>query len=176
MTRRARSDAAFSVYAGLGPGRGLEKTREVIAADPTAYGFVRPPSRRSIEGWSTRDHWVDRIAEIDRRSREEEERELIEQAKAHRSRLRQEGLLLQQKGVQWMAGKEADEVRAGDAIRAIGEGFRLEALGLGEPTERISIDNRLMEPLKELANDELIRLIENLRRDHDRGAEAMGTT
>ncbi len=103
--------------------------------------------------------WAARIADLERKAREAEDREHVDRIRGHRARLRQEGLLLQQKGLEWIKGKDADAVRVGEAIRAIGEGFRLEALGLGEATERIAIEDRYRGLLEGLTDDELARLV-----------------
>ena len=92
------------------------------------------------------------------------------QVRRNRERLRREGLLMQQKGLRWLTSKDADDVRASEAVRSISEGFKLEALGLGEPTDRSSLEERLANPLEELSDDELERVIERLRDDLAGGA------
>jgi len=74
--------------------------------------------------------------------------------KQHRERLRQEGLLLQQRGIEWLKNKQTDEVTAHEAIRAIDTRFKLEALALGEVTQRIVVEDD-DERLRRLSDEDL---------------------
>ena len=95
--------------------------------------------------------------------------------KQHRERLRQEGLLLQQRGIEWLKDKRTNDVTAHEAIRAIDAGFKLEALALGEATERISmeVDD---ERIQRLTDEELELLIRHARQAQRGGAEGEGET
>lgn len=174
MSRRTRSDRAFNVYYELGGSRSLSKTREVIASDPPWYGFDRAPSLRSLEGWSARDDWVGRAAELDREAREQQRQKLVDQAAAMRERERTEGLFFQQLGIRALTARDANQVRATDAIRLVLEGFRLEERGIGELGPERPIEERLAAPLEGLSDDELHRLVERLRRDSARGTDGPG--
>ena len=147
----------------MGPSRSLRKLQSAIAAEPKAHGMKRAPSIRTLESWSTRFRWAAEIDRIEREAQAEEARQHIEHVKSYQSRLRQEGLLLQNKGVSWLASKEVEEVRVADAIRAIAEGFRLEALGLGEATERIAIEEDYGSVVTKLSDEELEGLLALLR-------------
>ena len=81
------------------------------------------------------------------------ERAHVERVHSYRERLRQEGLLLQQKGIAWL--QTADGAKVGEAVRAIGEGFRLEALGLGEATDRVALEATYDDTFERLSDDEL---------------------
>jgi hypothetical protein len=159
----SRQRAAFSEYLKLGPSRSLVKLQAVLRADPGSYGFPRAPSIRTLESWSTQYGWLDEIASLERQSAQEERREHIQEIKDYRSRLRKEGLLLQRKGIDWLARKDADEVRTHEAIRAIAEGFRLEALGLGDVTEGVEVKEDYGDFARRLTDDELDRLVAALR-------------
>jgi hypothetical protein len=176
MSRRARSDRAFNVYYGLGASRSLARALEVIASDPPWYGFERAPSLRSLEGWSARDGWVRRAADLDREARERERQALVEQAAAMRERQRTEGLFFQQLGIRALTARNAEEVRAADAMRLVLEGFRLEERGIGDPDPERSVEERLAAPLEGLSDDELHRLVERLRRDTAGGPDRAGAT
>ena len=170
MLRTSRAELAFTVYLELGAQRSLQRLHADLRADPGAYGFKRAPSLRTLETWSARDHWQNRIADLERQAQLQEEQDHVERIKAYRERLRSEGLLLQQKGLAWLSDKEVDDVRASDAIRAIAEGFRLEAMGIGEATDRVAIDVEHADVFDRLSDDELQRLIETLRADPGTGA------
>jgi len=173
MSASSRRERAFSAYVALGPNRTLRSLRDALAADASKAGLKRPPSLRSLEEWSTRFGWQDRILELERKSREETERQHLDWIQQHRERLRQEGLLLQQKGLEWIKGKADGDVSAGEAIRAVDAGFRLEALALGEATARIAIDEE-DERLKGLTDDELRLLIREVRTHASAGGATAG--
>lgn len=174
MSRASRADAAFTAYLDLGPLRSLARLREALATDPSKRGFERAPSLRTLESWSSRHSWAERIEHLEWQAREEEQHEYVEHIKEYRARLRQEGLLLQTKGLEWLGEKDAGEVRAGDAIRAIAEGFKLEALALGEATDRVTISEGYGDVLDRLSDDELRRLVEILRAPPAAGALGAG--
>lgn len=162
MPASSRQERAFTVYLGLGPGRSLAELAAVLRADPSRAGLRRAPSLRTLEDWSARCRWQERIAQIDRQAREEAEREHLGWVKQHQERLRQEGLLLQQRGIEWLRNKQTDEVTAHEAIRAIDTGFKLEALALGEATQRIAVEDD-DERLRRLSDEELELLIRHAR-------------
>ena len=162
MSASSRQGRAFSVYLGLGPSRSLAELAAVLRTDPRCAGLRRSPSLRTLENWSTRYRWQDRIADIDRQAREQAEREHLEWVTQHRERLRQEWLLLQQRGMGWLKNKEADAVKAHEAIRAIDIGFKLEALALGEVTQHIAVEGD-DDRLQRLTDEELELIIRHAR-------------
>ena len=95
----------------------------------------------------------------------------VARVQQYRARLRQEGVLLQQKGIDWLKDKEADEVRVQEAVRAIGEWFRLEALGLGEVTDRVAVREEYSDVVERLDDAELDRLVTVLRAAPEPGAD-----
>jgi hypothetical protein len=162
MPASSREHRAFAVYLSLGPDRSLAELAEVLRANPARAGLRRAPSLRTLEEWSVRGRWQDRIADVDRRAREEAERQHLERLSQYRQRLREEGLLLQQRGIEWLKKKNTDEVKAHEAIRAIDLGHRLEALALGEATQRISVEDS-DERIERLSDDDLELLIRHAR-------------
>ncbi len=162
MSTQSREGRAFVVYLGLGPDRSLAELAAVLRADPSRAGLKRAPSLRTLEGWSVRYRWQDRITDIDRRAREDAERQHLEWVSQHRERLRREGLLLQQRGMEWLKNKDSDEVKAQDAIRAIDTGFRLEALALGEATQRVAVEED-DDRLQRLTDEDLDLIIRHAR-------------
>jgi hypothetical protein len=169
----SRQERAFAVYLALGPSRSLAELATVLRTDPNRAGLRRAPSLRTLEDWSARYRWQERIAEIDRHAREEAEREHLGWVKQHRERLRQEGLLLQQRGVEWLKDKRTDDVTAHEAIRAIDTGFRLEAVAVGEATQRIVVEED-DERLQRLSDEELELLIRHARQAQSGGAQGEG--
>ncbi len=163
MSVSSRQRAAFSVYLGMGPMRSLAKLHAELTRDPDRHGLPKAPSLRTLESWSTNHHWNDEVESIERQAAQEEQRTHIDQIKEYRARLRQEGLLLQQKGISWLSAKQAEDVRSHEAIRAIAEGFRLEALGLGDVTERVEVKEDHEGLARRLSDEELDRLIAALR-------------
>ena len=175
MSASSRQERAFGVYLALGPERSLSGLAAALRADPGRAGLRRTPSLRTLESWSVKYRWQQRIADVDRRTREEAERRHVEWVSQHRERLRQEGLLLQQRGIEWLKDKRTNDVTAHEAIRAIDAGFKLEALALGEATERISmeVDD---ERIQRLTDEELELLIRHARQAQSGGATGDGET
>lgn len=168
MAASSRADVAFDAYLELGPERSLTRLREVLA-----NRLRRPPSLRTLEGWSSLYDWQERIRDLERQAREQAEAERIEWISEYRRRLRDEGLVLQQRGLEWLRDKQNDDVSAHEAIRAIETGFRLEALALGEATEHILVEDR-DDRIEKLNDEELQQLIDAARsREADRPDGAM---
>ena len=153
MAASSRADAAFEVYLELGTARSLVRLQEVLRTR-----MQRAPSLRTLESWSARFGWQARIFELERKARQQAEQEHLEWIRQHREHLRQEGLLLQQRGLDWLRNKDAQNVSAHEANRAIETGFKLEALALGEATERITLEES-DERIERLSDDELEQLI-----------------
>jgi len=171
----SRQERAFALYLALGTERSLGGLAAALRADPGRAGLRRAPSLRTLEDWSARYRWQQRLADVERRAREDAERQHLEWVKQHRERLRQEGLLLQQRGIEWLKDKRTNDVTAHEAIRAIDAGFKLEALALGEATERISmeVDD---ERIQRLTDEELELLIRHARQAQSGGAEGESET
>lgn len=145
----------------------------MLRTDPGRADLRRAPSLRTLEDWSVRFGWQSRISGIDRRAREDAERQNLEWVQQYRERLRQEGLLLQKRGVDWLKNKDTDDVKASEAIRAIEAGFKLEALALGEATERVAMeagDDRL----QQLSDEELELVIRHARQAQSGGSPREG--
>lgn len=175
MSASSRQERAFAVYLGLGPDRSLAELAAVLQTDASRVGLRRPPSLRTLEEWSARYDWQERIAGIDRRARQEAERRHVEWVNQHRERLRQEGLLLQQRGVEWLKGKDPEDVKAHEAVRAIDTGFKLEALALGEATQRIAMEDD-DERIRRLTDEELDLIIRHARQAQAGGPDGEGET
>ncbi len=173
MSASSRQERSFDVYLSLGPDRSLAELAAMLRADPHRAGLRHVPSLRTLEGWSAGRKWQNRIADIDRQTREEGEGMHVEWVNQHRERLRQEGLLLQQRGMEWLEAKDGDAVKASEAIRAIEAGFKLEALALGEATQRIVLEED-DERLQQLSDEELELVIRHARQAQSGGSPREG--
>jgi hypothetical protein len=163
MNSASRAEAAFDLYLRLGPERSLLQLREQLRTD-----FQRPPTLRTLENWSVRYGWQPRLRELERQARERAEQEHLAWVHQHRERLRNEGLFLQQRGLEWLRDKQPREVSASESVRAIEAGFRLEALALGEATERIAVEDS-DDRIERLSDEELEGLI-SAARQSDKGS------
>ena len=122
----------------------------------------KAPTARTLYEWSRRYHWQDRIRDLERNAWEAEEEARIAAIREMQERQAREALLLQQKGAEWIAPVGAEEATPDAAIRAIVEGAKLERLARGEATERTEQRDITDERLKELSDDELDRLLDQL--------------
>jgi hypothetical protein len=172
MGAYARQEQAFVAYLDLGPSRSLSDLARVLQHDPTRKG-LRGPSLRTLEGWSVQFRWQQRLADIERKVQLELEHVHVQRVKQYRERLREKGLLLQQHGIEWLDGMNPKNVKAGEAIRAIDAGFKLEALALAEATARIAmeVDD---ERLERLTDEELENVIRQAREAQRAGAAPQG--
>ena len=160
MTTISRAEAAFDAYLNLGPERSLLLLRDDLRAH-----FQRPPTLRTLENWSARYHWQARLSELERQARAAAEQEHIGWVHEHRERLRNESLFLQQRGLEWLREKRPRDVSASESVRAIEAGFRLEALALGEATERIELEDH-DDRIERLSDEQLERLVNAARPGH----------
>lgn len=171
MPESTRHRRAFELYWRLGAERSIERLHEAMAKAGEA------PALRTLYGWSSRYHWQDRVADLEREAREVEDEVRIAEVKAMQERQAKEGLFLQQRGARWLAELTAEDVPPAAAIRAITEGAKLERLARGEVTERIEQRNEEEaedDQLKELSDAELealIRRVEALRGEDAQGPE-----
>ena len=164
MPESTKHRHAFERYWRLGPERSIERLHAAMEAEAKA------PSLRTLYGWSSRYRWQDRVADLERKARETEDDARIAAIREMQERQAKEGLLLQQRGAQWLAQVNDEQVSPEAAIRAVVEGARLERLARGEPTERTEIHNDADPRLERLSDEELDRLIE-LAEGLVRGAE-----
>jgi len=122
----------------------------------------RAPSLRSLYEWSRLFHWQVRVARLEIEARRAADEARIEDLRQMLERHAREGLLLQQKGAEWITSVDEEHVTADTAIKAISEGVRIERLARGESTDRqevrgtVQVDARL----EVLNDDELDRLID----------------
>ena len=155
MAEGPRERHAFDRYFRLGPARSVEKLHTALAEEG------QRASLRALYGWSSRYHWQVRLAEYERAAQAAEDAARVQALREMRERQTKEGLLLQQKGTEWLAAMPPAKVAAEAAIRALVEGAKLERLARGEVTERTEVhgsDTRTrFDELSDQQLDELIR-------------------
>jgi hypothetical protein len=157
---KSRQELAFEAYLAMGPDRSLAKLAQLIGENPAKYGFTTPPSRRTLEDWSSNYGWQQEIYDVAGRARDEAKEQYVKSTKAYRTRLRKQGRLLQDLGAEWLQGKQPDEVKVGEAIAAIETGVSLEASALTDSSRSIALTD---EQKARLSDSQLQALTELLQ-------------
>ena len=142
MREGTRHRVAFDAYVGLGPNRSLERLHDVLAADPGRHRLKTAPGLRTLYRWSAALHWQDRIADLEREARRGDAAEHVEALRLMNDRHAQEGVALQQRAVQRLRALLDGELTPSEAIRALGEGVRIERLARGEVTDRTQVEGK----------------------------------
>ncbi len=156
MPEGTRHREAFDRYWALGAERSLERLHGVLEREGKA------PTIRTLYAWSSRYHWQSHLQDLERRARQADDEARIEAVREMQERQAREALLLQQKGAEWIAGVTADDASPEAAIRAIVEGAKLERLARGEATERTEQRDITDLRLKELSDEELDGLLDDM--------------
>ena len=156
MAETTKHRQAFEHYWQLGSQRSIEKLRAALAEKPG-----RAPSLRTLYEWSSRYHWQSRMARLEREARDAEDTARLAAIKDMQERQAKAGLLLQQKGLEWLVAMQAEQATPEAAVRAISEGAKLERLARGEATEREEINGEITARLTETNDAELDTLIEH---------------
>ena len=155
MPETTRHRQAFDAYWRLGAERSIERLHAALAAAGKA------PTVRTLYEWSTRYRWQYQVADLERQARRAEKEVRIQALGDMYERQAKEGLLLQQRGTQWLAAMEGEDATADAAIRAVVEGARLERIAMGEPTDIQEVqDGQGNERLSELTDEEVDHLVE----------------
>ncbi len=155
MPETTRHRQAFDAYWRLGAERSIEGLHAALTATGKA------PTLRTLFEWSRRYRWQHRIAGLERQARRAEDEARVRALGDMYERQAKEGLLLQQRGTEWLAAMEGADATAEAAIRAVVEGARLERVARGEPTERQEIQNvEGNERLAALTDEEVDHLVE----------------
>ena len=155
MAEGTRHRRAFDAYYRLGLGRSLRSLQAALGAEGGTS-----PSLRTLEHWSTRYHWQDRIADLERAARQAEDEARIAAIREMGERHAAEALLLQQKGTEWLLEIDAGDASAEAAIRAIAEGAKLERQARGELPARTENADSPDPRLEKFTDEELERLID----------------
>jgi len=158
MVESTKQRQAFDLYWQLGPDRSIDQLHKAMSAGG------RAPNVRTLYAWSSRCHWQDRLADLEREARRAAAEARIRAMEEMYERQAQEGLLLQQKGAEWLMTLE-EEISPEAAIRAIVEGAKLERQARGEPGERLQETSEVSYDFRSYTNEELRVLIELGDRD-----------
>ena len=140
MAEGTRQRLAFDRYWALGAERRIEGLRGVLTAEAAPEAKV--PALRTLYEWSRRYRWQDRLAQLERDARAESDSARLAALHDMYARQAQEGLLLQQKGAEWLQTVAAAEASPEAGIRALVEGAKLERLARGEPSERAVLEGK----------------------------------
>ena len=157
MPESTRQREAFDLYWGLGGERSIERLHAEL--ELTGGG----PSLRTLYEWSRVYHWQDRLADLEREARNEADESRRRAISEMYERQAKEGLLLQQKGAEWLSNIESQGGTAEAAIRAIVEGAKLERMARGEPSEHVHQEGEMLYggfDLRSFSTEELRRLVE----------------
>jgi len=122
MSQRIPSDA-FDFYIGLGPTRSYQSVAD-------RYGV----SKRAVVKHAVREKWTERVAEIHREAREENDKKAVQELGDMHDR---HAKMLKAMAVRALTGIKEFPLRSGmEAIRAAELVIKLERIIHGEPTER----------------------------------------
>ena len=159
MPENTRQREAFQAYWEMGAERSIEELQRVLARR-----YRRPPSLRTLYEWSRRNHWQTRLLSLEREAARADDEARVAALKEMAERHAQEGLLLQQKGAEWIAALGPTEASAEAGIRALVEGVKLERLARGEAIERYEQRPTELGPLEALNDEELEILLDHAER------------
>ena len=99
MAEQTRHRLAFDHYVRLGAGRSLEALHAALCDDPSLIGLRKAPTRGTIDAWSSRFHWQDRLQDLERQARVcDDDEALVASLKEMNARHGKEGVALQQAG------------------------------------------------------------------------------
>lgn len=158
MAESTKQRAAFEIYWRLGSERSIERTREELLR---RYGRAR--SIRTLYIWSSRYQWKHQIARLEYEARVAENEVRVAEIKEMYERQAKAGLLMQQKGTEWLLSIDRGLVDANAALKAIFDGAKLERIARGQPGERQEIQGELetrLSLLEDAAFEALLRLVE----------------
>lgn len=133
----------FALYAGLGAGRSLNGVLDLCRA-----AGVKAPGVSTINGWSQRYGWLERVREYEESLRQASATEVVDSLAAMNDRQANLGRALQAAAALGLANmRQADprllNLKPEGMATLAKEGARLERLALGEATERTEIISRL---------------------------------
>jgi hypothetical protein len=154
MVESTRQRQAFEIYWRLGAQRSVER----VAAE-LARSKGRAPALRTLYGWSSRHQWQHRLARLEHEAQVAEDEARVAAIKEMCERQGKAGLLLQQKGIEWLVAIEAEAVSPDAAVKAIVEGAKLERLARGEPSEQLEVKSEIDARLSLIGDSELEAII-----------------
>ena len=120
MARKTLNRKAFEIYFRLGDGRSLKKLREALLVEG------RRVAQRTLENWSVKFRWQERIAEYAHVEEQADRQAQIKEIGAAQKRQQREGQYLQQKAIQALEVMPDERISPGVAVQMLREGARLE--------------------------------------------------
>jgi hypothetical protein len=117
---------SFDFYVALGPARSYEKVAEHYTA-----------TKRTVTRHAKKEHWTERLAEVERKAREESDKNAVAVLQEMQERHLKIAKALQGKALEALRSMQLD--RGADVIRALEVGVKQERLIHGEPGERSAI-------------------------------------
>ena len=156
MTRRLPSEA-FEYYFSLG----VDRSYEAVADH---YGV----SKVTVTRRAKREHWQERLRELERKARETSQKKALDEMEAVRERHVKAARLLQAKALEALRNMPPE--KAVKAAGALNIAWKHELLVLGEPTDRQAT-------VEEITKREMSRWLvvddseEDEDADEDRGAQ-----
>ena len=97
MRETTKHRKAFDQYFRLGSRRSLEQLYLLLRQTPGLIGLERGPGRSTLDAWSSALHWQDRILDLERLAREQDEADQIKAIRDMNDRHIKEGMGLQQR-------------------------------------------------------------------------------
>ena len=131
MSETTRHRRAFDLYLRMGAERSIAELQELIADDPSLIGMSSAPTVRTLESWSARFNWQDRLIELEHEAAARDHDDQVQVIREMNERHAKEGVALQQKGVERLQTLPAEKMTGADAVRSIVEGARLERIARG---------------------------------------------
>jgi len=159
MAEHTQQREAFERYVAMGGRRSIERLHDQLRGeDPDGW-----PSLRTFYEWSRRFDWQLRLGEYERAASAAVDDERRQAYAAMQRRHIHEGLLLQQKGTEYLGRLPDERVSAIAAVRMLTEGVRLERSAEGSVAPPAATAESRDLQLEGLTDDELGRLIELVR-------------
>lgn len=117
---------SFDFYVALGPSRSYDKVAEHYAA-----------TKRTVTRHAKKERWPERLAEVERKAREESDKNAVAVIREMDERHLKIAKALQGKALEALRSMPLD--RGADVIRALDLGIKQERLIHGEPGERSAV-------------------------------------
>ena len=143
--KRARAEAAFAIYAGLGAGRSLRRIQEM----QVLLGVMKPYALSTLESYSREFDWQRRVQDFDAKAAAAAAASLEEDAVVMHQRQAQAGALAQQIAVAGLEAFESDPaLLQEEGVAALSllleRGAKLERLARGAATDRPEVVGDVM--------------------------------
>lgn len=130
MARKTLIRKAFEIYFGLSDRRSLTKLQEALMVEGHRVAL------RTLEYWSVKYRWQERIADFEREAEQADRAVHIEEIRAMRKRQEHEGQYLQQRGFQALEKTPDEQIPPRVAVSMLQQGAKLEREARGLTSQR----------------------------------------